>query len=124
MASVPFGQWVKNQMRCFLNDYPHILSPAPGNILHVTRDVLCSSLNRKSISWDKKYSFIHRKNVFYDTRCSFLFLSQEINFLSQEMFYLSQEKNPFVADIVRHLSQEVFFLSQEAFLVTCVYFII
>ena len=30
--------------------------------------------------------------VHCDTRCSFLFLSKEINFLSQEILFISQEK--------------------------------
>ena len=32
------------------------------------------------------------QTLYYDTRCSFLFLSQEINFLSQEILFISQEK--------------------------------
>ena len=52
--------------------------------------------------------------VYCDTRCSFLFLSQEINFLSQEILFISQEK--ILLWQILLLSQEVYFLSQEVFL--------
>ena len=99
-----------NQTRCYLsplNDYTHSLCPAPWNILHVTQGVLCSSLNRKFISCDKKHSFIHRKTVLWHKVLFFLFLSQEINFLSQEFSYFHTRKSscdrfytPFVTGVI------------------------
>ena len=110
----PLDSGQKNQTSP-LNDTPHSLSPVPWNILHVTQGVLCSSCNRKFICCEKKYSFIYRKNVFYDIRCSFLFLSQEVNFLSQEIFFLWQEQSFCLTDII--------LLSEKIFLLTLVYFI-